>query len=74
MIFEPAQVSARVGDTIEWTTKDVLVHTATARNKDWDVVIPAQGKARLVLRRAGDIDHYCRFHPNMTGRASIKAP
>ncbi len=32
--FSPAQVSARVGDTIEWVSNDFVNHTATARNKD----------------------------------------
>ena len=33
----PAAASAKVGDTIEWVNKDIFVHTATARNGDWDV-------------------------------------
>ena len=41
--FEPAQVSAHVGDTIEWVSGDFVAHTATARNKDWDVAIPREG-------------------------------
>ena len=32
LVFAPAEVSAKVGDTIEWINKDVFVHTATARN------------------------------------------
>jgi plastocyanin len=50
---------------------DFVAHTATARNKDWDVAIPAKGVARVTVSRAGDVDYYCRFHPNMTGRMSV---
>jgi plastocyanin len=32
MVFSPAEPSARVGDTVEWTNKDIFVHTSTARN------------------------------------------
>jgi plastocyanin len=32
--FDPAQVSAHVGDTIEWVSSDIVAHTATARNKN----------------------------------------
>ena len=71
--FEPAQVSAHVGDTIEWVSSDFVAHTATARNKEWDVSIPAKGVGRLTLQHAGDVDYYCRFHPNMTGRISVGA-
>jgi plastocyanin len=69
--FAPAQVSAHVGDTIEWASADFVAHTATARNKDWDVAIPAKGGGKVVLQRAGEIDYFCRFHPNMTGRITV---
>jgi plastocyanin len=69
--FAPAQVSAHVGDTIEWVSSDFIAHTATARNKDWDVAIPPKGIGSVVLQHAGDVDYFCRFHPNMTGRISV---
>jgi plastocyanin len=71
--FEPAQVSANVGDTIEWASSDFVAHTATARNKEWDVTIPPKGVGRVTLQHAGDVDYFCRFHPNMTGRISVGA-
>ncbi len=71
LAFAPAQVSAHVGDTIEWVNGDFVAHTATARNKDWDVAIPAKGTARVTLQHAGDVDYFCRFHPNMTGRILV---
>jgi plastocyanin len=71
--FEPAQVSAHVGDTIEWANGDFVTHTATARNKDWDVAIPAKGIGRVTLQHAGNVDYFCRFHPSMTGRISVGA-
>ena len=40
LVFAPSEVSAKVGDTIEWINKDVLAHTATARNGDFDVTTP----------------------------------
>ena len=40
LVFEPAEISAKVGDTIEWINKDILAHTATATGGDWNVVIP----------------------------------
>jgi plastocyanin len=68
--FAPAQVSAHVGDTIEWVNTDFVAHTATARNGNWDVAIPAKGTGRVTLLHPGDVDYFCRFHPNMTGRIS----
>ncbi|MEA2760430.1 MAG: hypothetical protein QOH65_3043 [Methylobacteriaceae bacterium] len=71
LAFTPAGVSAHVGDTIEWVNGDFLAHTATARSKEWDVMIAPNKAGRLVLKRLGDIDYYCRFHPNMTGKITV---
>ena len=70
--FDPPKISAHVGDTIEWESQDFVVHTATARNKDWDVTIPAKGVGRVTLERAGDVAYFCRFHPNMTGEIVVE--
>ena len=61
----PAAVSAKVGDTIEWVNKDPFAHTATAKDGDWDVMLPPHKSGTLVLKKAGTFEYYCRFHPNM---------
>ena len=71
LVFAPAEVSAKVGDTIEWVNKDIFAHTATARNGDWDVTIAPKKTATLVLKKAGTIDYYCRFHPNMKATMTV---
>jgi plastocyanin len=65
LVISPAEASAKVGDTIEWINKDILAHTATARNGEWDVMLPPNKTGTLVLKKAGTFDYYCRFHPNM---------
>ena len=67
LAFVPAEVSAKVGDTIEWVNKDVFAHTATARNGDFDVNQPPKKTVTSVLNKAGTVEYYCRFHPNMKG-------
>lgn len=67
----PAETTAKVGDTIEWVNKDIFVHSATARNGDWDVELPAQKTGTLVLKKPGVVDYYCRYHPNMKARLTI---
>jgi plastocyanin len=71
LVNTPAEVSAKVGDTIEWINKDVVAHTATAKNGDWDVMIGPNKMGQVVLKKAGAVDYYCKFHPNMTGRVTI---
>ena len=70
LVIKPAEVSAKVGDTVEWTNDDIVAHTATARNGDFDVMIPPKNKASFVATKAGSVDYYCRFHPNM--KATLK--
>jgi plastocyanin len=70
--YVPATITARVGDVIEWTNKDIVAHTATNRDKSWDLMIFPNKAAKLTLKRAGEIDYYCKFHPNMKGHISIK--
>jgi plastocyanin len=65
LVISPAEATAKVGDTIEWINKDVFAHTATARNGDWDVTMPPKKTVTSVLRKAGTVEYYCRFHPNM---------
>ena len=72
MVFAPAEVSARVGDTIEWLNKDVFAHTATARNGDFDVTMPPKKTVTSVLKKAGTVEYYCRYHPNMKAVLKIE--
>ena len=69
--FVPAEVTAHVGDTIEWINSDFVAHTATARDGSWDVLIPVNAKKTVVLKTEGTVDYYCKFHPNMTGRILV---
>src|SRR5512136_603779 len=67
----PAEASAKVGDTVEWINKDVFAHTATARNGDFDVMLPPKKTDSLVLNKAGTFEYYCRFHPNMKATLTV---
>jgi plastocyanin len=65
LVVSPLEATAKVGDTLELINKDVLAHTATARNGDFDVAMPPKKTVTYILKKAGTIDYYCRFHPNM---------
>ncbi|MBR0749309.1 cupredoxin family copper-binding protein [Bradyrhizobium japonicum] len=70
LVVSPAETSAKVGDNIEWINNDVFAHTATAKNGDFDVMLPPKKSATSVLKKAGTVDYYCRYHPNM--KATLK--
>lgn len=69
--FSPATVSAHVGDRLMWNNRDIVVHSATARNKAWDVVLPVNGSGKVVLKKTGHMDYYCKYHPTMTGSVDV---
>jgi len=65
LVISPAEATAKVGDTLKLINKDIFAHTATARNGDWDVTMPPKKTVTSVLNKAGTVEYYCRFHPNM---------
>jgi plastocyanin len=69
--FGPTPAELHVGDVIQWSNADIFQHSATAKNGAFDVELPPKGAARTVLTKAGTIDFYCRYHPNMTGRLTV---
>ena len=73
LVFTPAEVSAKVGDTVEWVNRDILAHTATVKG-GMEVMIPARKTGRVTLQKAEAIDYFCRFHPNSMGRSTVSAP
>ena len=71
LVIAPAELSAKVGDTVELVNKDIFAHTATAKNGDFDVTMPPKKTVTMVLKKAGSVDYYCRFHPNMKATLTI---
>jgi plastocyanin len=69
--YAPAQVSAHVGDTVEWVNSDIVAHTATARNGAWDVMVGPNSKGSITLKSPRTIEYYCRLHPNMVGSITV---
>ena len=73
MAFSPKEISAKVGDTIEWVNNDAFVHTATVKG-GWEVMLPVKKSGSITFDKAETIDYFCRFHPNMKGRITVTAP
>ena len=70
LVFSPASVEAKIGDTIEWVNKDAFAHTATVKG-GWEVTIPPKSTGKMALEAAGAVDYFCRFHPNMKGHMDV---
>ena len=50
LIFSPAEITAKAGDTVVWMNKDIIAHTATVRG-GFDVMIEADKSASVVLTK-----------------------
>ena len=71
MAFGPTPKGLKAGDVIEWVNADIFRHTATARDKSFNVDLAPKKRARTVLKKAGVVAFYCKFHPGMTGTLQI---
>jgi len=72
LAFAPAEVTSHIGDAIEWVNDDFVAHTATARDGRWDVKLPPHASGRTVVRSAGSVEYYCRYHPNMKAVITVE--
>jgi plastocyanin len=73
MKFVPERVDVAVGDSITWVNRDPVPHTVTNVAKKLESgTIAANGKWTYVVRRKGDVDYVCRFHPGMRGSFTAK--
>jgi plastocyanin len=64
--FHPDTVAAAPGDTMVWTNRDVVPHTATAPGRAWDTGMIAAGAiGRTVAGARGTYAYVCAYHPTM---------
>ena len=72
MKFGPAPAELKIGDVIVWRNDDIFRHTATARDKSFDIDLPPKAEVRMTISKAGMVDYYCRFHPAMVGKLDVR--
>jgi plastocyanin len=71
LAFGPLPAHARVGDVIQWANKDIFLHSATAKDKSFDVTLKPGAQVAMPLKTAGTFDFICRYHPGMKGRLVV---
>jgi plastocyanin len=71
MQYGPMPTGVRAGDIIQWTNKDILEHSATARDGHFDVDLKPGASGR-VTATAGTLAFFCKFHPTMAGMVVVK--
>ncbi|MBC9030855.1 cupredoxin domain-containing protein [Sphingomonas sp. JC676] len=73
MSFGKLPSGLKVGDTITWVNRDTVPHTATARDKSFDVRVQQGQSVSMVVKKAGSIAFYCIYHPGMRGTLTVAA-
>jgi amicyanin len=72
--YAPAELTIQVGDTVTWTNRDAVEHTATATDGSWDTGPLGEGEsASITFTAAGTYEYLCTPHPTMTGRIVVVA-
>ena len=70
--FVPDTVDAAPGDTVVWTNRDVVPHTATLSG-GWDTgEITTGASGRIVAGEPGTYDYVCAYHPAMRGVLRVR--
>ena len=73
MKFGPMPAGVRPGDRIVWINKDLFRHTATAKDGSFNVDLMPGAQAASVVRKAGAIPIFCRYHPGMRTVLKVSA-
>ena len=71
MKFGPVPAGLRAGDTILWVNRDMFRHTATARDKSFNIDLAPKASGRTKLTKAGAVAFYCIYHPGMKGQLAV---
>ena len=70
-VFEPATVAAAPGDTVVFTNRDAVPHTATAADGSWDSGEIAAGVSWRLVVPANGGGYACAYHPTMKGTLEV---
>ena len=72
--YEPVEVKVKVGTKVTFLNDDTAAHTATSKVSgafDSGSIRRGQGKT-VVLKKAGNYDYYCAFHPFMKANLQVQ--
>ncbi len=77
--FDPAEITIGVGESVTWTNRDLLPHTATSGNPG-DADLGATFRSSLLFQggtlthtfnEAGEFIYFCEVHPLMMRDAKV---
>lgn len=73
MLFMPAELKVKAGDTVIWKNKDAFPHTTTSVARGFDSKpIASGGSWKFVATRRGVFAYLCTLHPTMMGSLTVE--
>jgi plastocyanin len=71
--FDPAKVTVKVGQTVQWSNADDHDHTVVAKNKSFaSENLGHDDVFRHTFAKAGKYEYFCRYHPRMKGTVLVE--
>ena len=71
-VFEPAQLTVKVGQTVTWTNHDDIPHTVVSAGKFRSKTLDTDNSFSFTFATAGDYKYFCSLHPHMTGMIKVE--
>ena len=71
-VFEPAQLTVKVGQTVTWTNRDDIPHTVVCPGKFRSKAMDTDGTFSFTFTAPGDYKYFCSLHPHMTGVVKVE--
>jgi plastocyanin len=74
LTYEPPTIVVNVGDVVEWTNKDIYLHSVTAADhKSFDSgnIYPKRSWRYKAVKK-GTYDYFCTPHPDMKGKLIVR--
>ena len=67
--FKPSLLEVKHGDTVIFTNRDIVPHTATAADLSWDTGDIASGESKQIkVEKDMYWDYFCKYHVAMKGQ------
>jgi len=73
MSFAPKTITIKKGESVTWTNKDLVGHSATADDNSWDTNIISNGESKSIrFDVSGTYTYFCKPHPFMKGTIIVE--
>lgn len=71
--YNPDPIMVKLGDTITWTNRDIVPHTATISATDVGTgEILLSDNRSMTMQERGTLTYHCRYHANMRGEIQVE--